>query len=87
MKSSVAFKLEEKLQPQWNFKTKEKALRELQFQKDYNPSTYRWLRTKNIIVNNQVVSVKNLIKEKNIQHRPSSKDPLGMREELRRAGF
>jgi hypothetical protein len=51
--------LRRKFQPQWHFKSRKDLNEELDFQRRNNPSTYLWLRRKEVLVGGKRVSVKN----------------------------
>ena len=52
--------LRKKYQPQWKFRTEREAKEELSFQKKYNPSTYKWLMTKDIKIKGKRIPAKQI---------------------------
>lgn len=61
--------LKQEYQPQWHFRTKASAKKELSFQKEANPDTYKWLMTKKIRVGGKRVYAKQVIKSRRVAPR------------------
>ena len=59
--------LRKKYQPQWHFKDKKSALKELTFQKEVNPRSYRWLKKKDIKIAGKRISVKSVLGKRRIK--------------------
>lgn len=55
--------LSKKYQPQFNFKSLKQAKEYIGFQKSVNPATYRWLRSKIVVVSGKRTPVKTIVKK------------------------
>jgi len=55
--------LNKKYQKQFDYNTRKEAKKDLNFQKKFNPSTYRWLLKKDIRIAGKQTPVKSLIKK------------------------
>jgi predicted DNA-binding protein (UPF0278 family) len=67
--------LRKKYQPQWHFKNVKSAVEGLNFQKNWNPNTYRWLLRKDIKVNGRRVPARLVMNKVRKVRRRTTKSP------------